>query len=79
MQAEKRRLDIERRQEEERVKQEIEKEKQEVLKCEVKINDQDAIRQAYIRKIANDTGLDPDLVAKQIDVIGIPKDTYWMS
>ena len=61
-------------QEQEELKVKIEEEKKEVMATEI-IEDELTLKQEYIKKIANDTGLSEELIASQLDRIGMP--SFW--
>jgi len=68
---EKLQLEQERAKEQEKLKVQIEEEKKEVMETKIQ-EDEETLRMEYIRKIANDTGLSEDLIAAQLDRIGMP-------
>ena len=69
--AEKLQLEQERAKEQENLRLRLEEEKKEVMETKIQ-EDEDSLRQEYIRKIARDTGLSEELIAAQLDRIGMP-------
>lgn len=69
--AEKLLFEQERAKEQEHLKVELEVEKKEVMATKIE-EDESALRLEYIRKIANETGLSEELIAAQLDRIGMP-------
>merc|ERR1712137_445691 len=69
--AEKRQLEQEREAEQERLRAQLDQEKKEVMQTTIQ-EDESTLRAEYIRKISLETGLSEDLIAAQLDRIGIP-------
>ena len=67
---EKLRFERERAQEQAALNVMIEEEKKEVMQTKAVEDDENTLKQEYIRKIAHDTGLSEELIAKQLNVIG---------